>query len=57
MPEESKILESLVKRQVEFQEAIRKAGEKVRKIRSEQLVLPGLEPTVPEGQKVAEKGK
>lgn len=57
MPEESKILESLVRRQVRFQRAIRKASEKVRKPPSEQLALPSLEPTVTETQKVAEKEK
>lgn len=57
MPEESKILESLVRRQVRFQEAIRKASEKVRKPPGEQLALPGLEPTVTAAQKVAEKEK
>lgn len=57
MPEESKILESLVRRQVRFQEAIKKSTEKVRKQTGEQLVLPGLEPTVTETQKVAEEEK
>jgi hypothetical protein len=46
MAEESKILESLVRRQVRFNAAIKEVTAKTRIIQATQLPLPDLEPEI-----------
>lgn len=54
MAEESKILELLVQRQVDFQKALKKAAAKTRNAKLVQLPLPTLKPTVLEKETISQ---
>lgn len=56
MTEESKLLESLVRRQVRFHKALAAAAVKTRIAKYSQLELPGLKPTLAQKEEDA-KGK
>ncbi len=54
MPEESEILKSLVRRQVQFQKAIAKQKGVVKKVEPIQVTLPGLSSEITEKELASE---